>query len=52
LARYLARETERGREAPTMEELLGQVRANSKLVETDKAQAESEARSAAAELAG
>jgi hypothetical protein len=45
VARYLKRETERGREAPALAALLVQVRANSTLDEADLATAEDEASS-------
>jgi hypothetical protein len=47
LASHLAREKERGREAPELEETLRLVRAHSKLSEKDLARVESEARGSA-----
>ena len=44
LARYLARESEHGREATRMDDLLVQLRANSKLTEADLTTVENEAR--------
>jgi hypothetical protein len=43
LARYLARESEHGREATRMDDLLVQLRANSKLTEADLTTVENEA---------